>query len=111
MPTQKPSGPRVITGTSYNRTVAVDGVELKPTDSLQLRDHSPDGFNWGYGGSGPAQLALAILLLYTSEKKALELYQDFKYDVIAKLGNDFVIDGTTVIDWINKKGGKRGQTK
>ena len=26
-----------------------------------LRNHSPSGFEWGFGGSGPAQLALAIL--------------------------------------------------
>ncbi len=24
-------------------------------------NHSPDGFEWGYGGSGPGQLSLAIL--------------------------------------------------
>jgi len=33
--------------------------------ALRLRsdlfNHSPTGFEWGYGGSGPAQLALAIL--------------------------------------------------
>lgn len=28
---------------------------------LKLVNHSPTGFSWGYGGSGPAQLALAIL--------------------------------------------------
>lgn len=28
---------------------------------LDLYDHSPTGFEWGYSGSGPAQLALAIL--------------------------------------------------
>jgi Family of unknown function (DUF6166) len=28
---------------------------------LELRSHSPTGFEWGYAGSGPAQLALAIL--------------------------------------------------
>jgi Family of unknown function (DUF6166) len=28
---------------------------------LEIANHSPDGFEWGYGGSGPAQLALAIL--------------------------------------------------
>ncbi|HMF28341.1 MAG TPA: DUF6166 domain-containing protein, partial [Candidatus Cybelea sp.] len=28
---------------------------------LDLYNHSPDGFEIGYGGSGPAQLALAIL--------------------------------------------------
>lgn len=25
-----------------------------------LKNHSPDGFEWGYEGSGPAQLALAL---------------------------------------------------
>ncbi len=27
--------------------------------------HSPSGFEWGYGGSGPADLALNILLAAT----------------------------------------------
>lgn len=37
-------------------------VPLDPHFSQQFRNHSPDGFEWGYGGSGPAQLALGILL-------------------------------------------------
>ena len=32
---------------------------LKPLTHVSY--HSPDGFEWGYGGSGPADLALAIL--------------------------------------------------
>src|SRR5215469_11969326 len=28
---------------------------------LELVNHSPSGFDWGPGGSGPAQLALALL--------------------------------------------------
>ncbi len=39
-----------------------DGVLLSPQRSLAVRRHSPDGFSWGYGGSGLHQLALAILL-------------------------------------------------
>ena len=31
--------------------------------SLCLRNHSPTGPNWGYHGSGPAQLAIVILLV------------------------------------------------
>ena len=46
---------------------------------------SPSGFNWGYGGSGPAQLALAILLRATDHETAVAYYQAFKWDVIAKL--------------------------
>jgi len=41
------------------RFVLVNGKDLNPRSDLM--NHSPDGFNWGYGGSGPAQLALAIL--------------------------------------------------
>lgn len=52
--------------------------------SLEIYNHSPDGFEWGYHGSGPAQLALAILLEETGNPQfALEHYQDFKRDVIA----------------------------
>src|SRR6059036_1653610 len=29
---------------------------------LEIRNHSPTGFQWGYAGSGPAQLALALLV-------------------------------------------------
>jgi hypothetical protein len=29
---------------------------------LDVTNHSPDGFEWGYGGSGPAQLALAMCI-------------------------------------------------
>jgi len=39
--------------------VLVDGKPLAPRNDLF--DHSPSGFEWGYGGSGPAQLALALL--------------------------------------------------
>lgn len=28
---------------------------------LDVRNHSPTGFEWGYSGSGPAQLALALV--------------------------------------------------
>ena len=44
------------------RQVWIDGREISPARSQAVWNHSPDGFNWGYGGSGPAQLALAILL-------------------------------------------------
>jgi hypothetical protein len=49
-------------------------------------NHSPDGFAWGYGGSGPAQTAFALLLDTTGNiDRALAAYQDFKWEVIAKL--------------------------
>ncbi len=65
--------------------VWIDGKPLSPEKSLEVRRHSPTGFSWGYPGSGPAQLALAILLSYLPEQDALSLYQDFKFKFIATL--------------------------
>lgn len=50
-----------------------------------LVNHSPDGFSWGYLGSGCAQLALAILADATDDETALLHYQEFKKRVISKL--------------------------
>ncbi|HEU6448902.1 MAG TPA: DUF6166 domain-containing protein [Verrucomicrobiae bacterium] len=64
--------------------VTVDGWKLKAR--LDLRSHSPAEFEWGYGGSGPAQLALAILADHLQDdQEALNLYQRFKWNVIAGL--------------------------
>lgn len=53
---------------------------------LHVRNHSPEGFNHSYGGSGPAQLSLAILIdCLGDEERALGLYQGFKWDFVAKL--------------------------
>lgn len=62
-----------------------DGQLLLPDRSLCVRKHSPAGFEWGYAGSGPAQLALAILLEETTMGLAASLYMRFKFKVIAKL--------------------------
>ena len=62
----------------------VDPQPLPPRHDLW--NHSPDGFNWGYGGSGPAQLALAILAHHLGDdKQAVRLHQAFKRRAIAPL--------------------------
>ena len=49
-------------------------------------NHSPSGFSWGYAGSGPAQLALALLLDYTDDEDvALKEYMEFKTKVVSQL--------------------------
>ena len=69
--------------------VTVDGRALSPR--LDLWNHSPSGFEWGYGGSGPAQLALALLALALladhlgNDGTAVSLHQDFKSKVVATL--------------------------
>jgi hypothetical protein len=64
--------------------VTVDGRPLSPR--LDLWNHSPTGFEWGYGGSGPAQLALALLAHHTGDDEvAVTLHQEFKRLVVARL--------------------------
>jgi hypothetical protein len=73
-----------IRGTS-RISVYRDNLRLNPKPSQRIRNHSPTGFEWGFNGSGPAQLALAILLLETDQATALRFYQHFKAEVIARL--------------------------
>ena len=45
--------------------------------------HSPTGVEWGYSGSGPADLARSVLLALTDLETADALYQRFKAEVVA----------------------------
>ncbi|MFC1673170.1 DUF6166 domain-containing protein [Pseudomonadota bacterium] len=76
-------------------TVTVDGTVLEPR--LDLRVLSEDGFEWGYVGSGPYQLALAILAHQMGDETALGNYRSYCENVIARLGEDtWVIRGDQV---------------
>jgi hypothetical protein len=83
--------------------------------------HSPDGFEMGYAGSGPADLALAILsdhlgvdpdLDYTKlgsgddelANKAYRLHQDFKVDWITRSRDALTITGGDIDDWLDARG-------
>jgi len=65
--------------------VSASGQQMAP---LPLRcdivNHSPTGFAWGYAGTGPAQLALAILADYFGcAHAARALHQLFKFAAIS----------------------------
>ncbi|GAJ01677.1 unnamed protein product, partial [marine sediment metagenome] len=49
----------VLQGEWETEKVWLNGKRLYPGKSQRVWNHSPDGFSWGYEGSGPAQLALA----------------------------------------------------
>lgn len=105
-----------ITGNAQTREVVVGEIRLDPAPSQRIVNHSPDGFSWGYHGSGCAQLALAILLFRFTDANgkvaehgrefATRYYQDFKRDVIATLpmDEDFEIDTEDVEAWIAARG-------
>ena len=79
--------------------------------------HSPTGFETGYGGSGPSDLALAILADHFGESertvrqglagrasRAVHLYQLFKFDFIVSrqltVGASYTITSEEIEAWL-----------
>lgn len=61
----------------------VNQAPLQPR--MDIYPHSPAGFEWGYGGSGPSQLALALCAdALNNDARARRVYQNFKFQVVAK---------------------------
>lgn len=94
-------------GSGWNYGPALP-LPLEP--SLKVRNHSPTGFEFGYGGSGSAQLALAILLdCYIDATannpvgQAERRYQDFKFEVIAKLPPKWELTSEQISKWLATK--------
>ena len=81
-------------------------TKLSLEKSLQIVDHSPDGFQWGYNGSGPAQLSAAILYELTDDPDLTrEYYQLFKFDhVVNWEGLIFEISEDEVRNWLQNVG-------
>ena len=74
--------PAAPVGEEY--TVTVDG---EPLDCrYDLLSASPSGPAWGYGGSGPAQLAIAVLAHAYNDEFACEHYQRFKREELPEDG-------------------------
>ena len=74
-------------------------------------NHSPEGFQIGYEGSGPADLAYSILSDYFTETtqlnlgeikdKAEVLHQEFKRTFVARSRESFEISSDTIEAWLN----------
>ena len=93
-----------IFGYVSDRSVYVGKQQLLPAKSQKVRNYSPDGFCWGYGGSGAAQLALAILLHYFDKLDAIRFHHTFKWEVIAELEQfkDFKIPRVIIDNIVSK---------
>lgn len=77
---------------------------LDPAPSCEIVNHSPTGFNWGYGGSGPAQLALALLLDATGDKaRAGRFYQTFKWEQVSRMPANWKMTQADILKWLTEK--------
>jgi hypothetical protein len=66
-----------------------DGTARDLPLRLDLRSHSPTGPEWGYAGSGPAQLALALAAdVLGDDDQAQDVYQRLKFRLVGRLPHD-----------------------
>ena len=66
--------------------VAVSGPGgLTRQELVHVVRHSPTGFEWGYEGSGPLDLAYAILADFGSDRLAETAYRGFAATVVTRL--------------------------
>ena len=88
--------------------VTKDGTLFSHDASCRLVNHSPTGFQWGYCGSGPSQLALALLLDVTGDPEvAQELYQQFKREFVAQWGDSWAITHVEILAWVRQHSPER----
>ncbi len=84
--------------------VREDGTSEPLPLRLDLAKKSPTGFEWGYNGSGPAQLALAILSDVVGDRRAVPNFQRFKFAVVGRLPHaGWVVTQAEVLDWFERE--------
>ena len=103
-----------------SRTAPVDVSVIAPCECRLLTvitHHSPDGIEWGYAGSGPADLALSLLAdffdetpervrdalrsLWAPRSKAAALHQRFKSEFLAnEQRDDWQIRADVIDVWL-----------
>ena len=78
-----------------------EGIDEPLSFYYEHVNHSPDGFEWGYLGSGPSQLAFAILFDFTQDLNfTYRHYQWFKRDFIQHLfADEWTIQGKAIQHW------------
>lgn len=82
---------------SSGMVVTVDGQPLKH----RVR-HSPTGFEWGYLGSGPSDLALSILWDFLGKEPTRIDYMYFKEQFVARWKNSWQITGEEIRNFLDK---------
>ena len=105
---------QAVEGVFYRGSRSYDGAEVTRVNGpehyplpwrLDLRNHSPTGLEFGYGGSGPSQLALALLADATGDAElSCRYYQDFKWEVVATLSSDrWELTQTWIKEWVRRR--------
>lgn len=80
----------------YRGDRTIDGIVVtvddKPLDERRdIKTISDDGFEWGFEGPAPEQLALAILADHFGDaERALRFYEAIAREIVANFANEWV---------------------
>lgn len=97
---------RTFDGMEKRGRAIVDIMYLDHGERLVQRyvKHSPDGFEFGYHGSGPSDTALNLLALFIPVKEATRdgMYHTFKDAFVAAVDQEKggEVSGAAIRDWI-----------
>lgn len=80
---ETPSGGRVV----YKEVLPFRNVYVLNMYLDEVK-HSPDGFMWGYLGSGPHQLSYALLRDACGEETAKIFYKEFCRKIVSEIPKD-----------------------
>lgn len=121
---------KIYTGQHTEGTITVEVITRRPGNKIRRRElrHIPFHFatkndvNWGYGGSGPADLALAILVDHLKEQapsegyragaecnnwmvksQAWKYHQDFKWHFVSKFGDEWEFRDSQIAAWLEEQ--------
>lgn len=91
-----------IHGDAHVRVSKDNGPSISLNPRFDLHNHSPDGFNWGYNGAGPTQLALALMAdALGDDSVAVLWYMDFRREVVAHFhDDDFTLPEEVIVEWM-----------
>lgn len=72
--------------------------------SLKVRNHSPTGFEFGYNGSGPHQLALALLMDVSGDDYLSETHhRAFVVEFVSHWSDAWEITENEIKEWLKIK--------
>jgi len=75
---------------------------------LDLKVSRAEAFDWGYIGTAPRQLALAILSHAIPDRIAMKYYEDFCRDFVSQWADDgFVVTREEILEWFKLAWRKR----
>src|SRR5262245_33346403 len=100
-------GKRSNQGCEVTKEVPGETVVSALDPRLDLWNHSPSGLEWGYAGSGPAQLALALLADAVGDDLAVPLHQQFKWRFVSRFPKEgFEMTASEIQSWAEEEAKK-----